>query len=75
MTTRCKFECVSITKRKGWSGKPFLYDAEFHAVTDGSDENKEFFAATPSGRLGVATIVSDVFEVGRAYYLDITLAE
>lgn len=84
--TRCKFECVSVTKRKGWGGHPVLHDAEFIAVTDqtpvkgsshpGVDtvqrlENKEFFAATPSGKLNVATVVPDIFEVGRVYYLDI----
>jgi hypothetical protein len=75
MTTRCKFECVSVTKRKGWSGHAYLYDAEFLAVTSGSDENKAFFAATPSGSLKVATVVSDVFEVGKSYYLDLSEVE
>ena len=87
---RCKFECVSVTKRKGWSGHAVLHDAEFQAVTADSPvkgsaspgvetlqriENKEFFAATPSGKLNVATVVSDVFEVGKAYFLDITAVE
>lgn len=69
---RCKFECVSVTKRKGWSGHAVLHDAEFQAVTNGSEENKAFFAATPSGKLNVATVVPDIFEVGKFYYLDIT---
>jgi hypothetical protein len=87
---RCKFECQSVTKRKGWSGHAVLHDAEFTAVTDQSPvkgsphpgvetvrhiENKEFFVATPSGKLTVATVVPDVFEVGKSYYLDITPAE
>lgn len=70
--TRCKFECVSITKRKGWSGHAILHDAQFQAVMDGSEENKAFFAATPSGTLNVATVVPDIFEVGKFYYVDLT---
>ena len=73
--TRCKFECVSVRKYKGWGGNPHLHDAEFQAVTSGSEENKVFFAATPSGKLNVSTVVPDTFEVGKAYYLDITPAE
>lgn len=72
---RCKFECVSVTKRKGWGGHPLVHDAEFQAVTSGSDENKAFFAATPSGSLKVATVVPDVFEVGKTYYVDLVQAE
>lgn len=75
MATRCKFECVSVTKRKGWGGSPFLHDAEFLAVTDGSEDNKAFWEATPSGKLNVATVKPDVFEVGKFYYLDITPAD
>jgi hypothetical protein len=68
------FECVSVTKRKGWSGHAILHDAEFMAVQSGSDENKSFFAATPSGSLKVTMVVPDVFEVGKLYYLDISEA-
>jgi hypothetical protein len=72
--TRCKFECVAIKKFKGWSGHAFLYEAEFNAVMDNSPENKAFFAATPSGKLHVSTVVPDIFEVGKNYYLDISEA-
>lgn len=75
-TTRCKFQCQSVTKTLHWdrSGK-FLHTAKFSAVTDGSDENKQFFAATPSGSIEVGTYVPDVFEVGKAYYVDLTPAD
>ena len=73
--TRCKFECQSVKKYKGWGGHPFLHEAEFGAVMDGSPENKTFFAATPSGKLHVGTVVPDIFEVGKAYYIDITPAD
>ncbi len=86
---RCKFECVSVTKRKGWGGHAVLHDAEFNAVTSvpppqpgetamqsfKREENAEFFAATPSGKLNVGTVVPDVFEVAKFYYLDIAPAE
>ena len=74
-TIRCKFECVEVAKRKGWSGHEFLYAAKFQAVTSGSEENKKFFAATPSGSLEVSTVREDFFTVGQSYYLDLTPAE
>lgn len=82
-TVRCKFTCVGVTKRLNhWRrvevvqpDPEFLYEADFTAVVDGSPENKAFFSATPSGTLKVATYTEDVFAVGKAYYLDITLAE
>ena len=81
---RCKFTCVSVTKRKAWSGASgeFVFDAEFQAVTkhntavigEAADENAAFWAATPSGTLKVATVRQDHFEVGRDYFLDLTPA-
>jgi hypothetical protein len=64
-----------VTKRKGWGGNPFLHDAEFIPVVSGSEENKAFFAATPQGKLNVATVVPDVFVVGKCYFLDISPVE
>lgn len=76
MTTRCKFQCSSVTKRKHYNSEPpFVFDAEFSAVTSGSDENKSFFASTPSGSLKVSTLRDDTFVPGKFYYLDITEAE
>ena len=85
---RCKFHCVGITKRKGWNGHQFVYEAEFQAVTDDSGkgrvfkdresfdaaiaEDRKFFAATPGGTLKVYSIAADHFEVGQDYYLDLT---
>jgi hypothetical protein len=74
-TTRCKFTCTEVKKTTAWGGeKGFLYTAVFTAVTDGSPENKSFFKYTPSGRLEVGTYTEDRFDVGKAYYLDITEA-
>jgi hypothetical protein len=77
---RAKFQCMSITKRKGWDAIPFVYDAEFSAVTKHSnpvtreiaDENAAFFAATPAGSVKLSTVRADHFEVGRDYYLEFT---
>lgn len=82
MRVRCKFVCTGVTKRKGWGGHEFVYDAEFSAVTSNQsvseraipDENGIFFAATPSGSAKLSTVKSDHFEVGREYYLDFTPA-
>lgn len=81
--TRCKFQCMAVTKRlqsvhNPESGKyepGFVYDAQFNVVYDGSEENKRFFASTPTGQLTVGTIREGTFEPGKSYYLDITEAE
>ncbi len=79
MTTRCKFYCNVVTKQKAYPFDPatprFVYTAEFSAVSDGSEENKKFFEATPSGSLRIGVYKDDVFEPGKSYYLDVTLAE
>lgn len=75
-TTRCKFRCTEVTKQEHWdkSKSDFLYRAKFTAVHDGSDENKSFFDATPSGLLEIAVYKQDVFVPGKEYYLDLSLA-
>ncbi len=74
---RCKFKCLEKSeyiigypnqKTKGWSFK-------FGVVSGGSEENDKFFAATPSGEFRVSSVKEDLFEVGKEYYLDISLAE
>lgn len=78
MKTRCKFECVEVTKQTGkhFVGNPqFVYNARFQTVYGDSEENKQFFAATPNGSITVATMRHDQFEPGRAYYVDFTLIE
>lgn len=75
-TVRCKFRCNSITKRLDSykSENKFVHTYEFSAVYDGSEENKKFFAYTPSGTLNVGAFRDDLFEPGLEYYIDITLA-
>jgi hypothetical protein len=74
-TVRCKFLCNSVTKTQNWSrgdGAPkFVYGYEFSAVYEGSEENKKYFASTPSGNLKINAFKDDLFEPGKEYYLDI----
>lgn len=76
MTVRCKFRCTEVTKRTHWDTKKggYLYSAKFAPVYDGSEENKKFYEATPSGSLEVGTYKQDVFAPGQEYYIDITPA-
>ena len=72
---RAKFTCIQVTKYKsGWGDYPFHFNYKFMAVSSGSEENKAFFAATPSGSVELSALKSDMFEVGKEYYLDFTPA-
>jgi hypothetical protein len=72
---RAKFRCHTVAKRQGFNGHPFVYDAQFGAVSGDSGENKQFFAATPAGSISLTSILPDAFEPGKDYYVDITPAE
>ena len=75
---RCKMKLESIRRRKHWDKtKGDIQDLEFTAVMNGSEENKSFFAATPSGSLIVGTVNAEAvaaLELGESYYVDITPA-
>ena len=72
MTVRCKFQCVGVTKRVAWQRPGYYsYEADFQAVAD-TPQNKQFFEATPSGSLKIATYKEDVFQPGHDYFIDIT---
>ncbi len=74
-TIRCKFYCESRTERKNWDKeKGNLWDYNFQPVTGGSPENEKFWRATPGGSFKVSSVTSDAFEVGKEYYIDISLA-
>lgn len=76
MTTRCKCVCTSKRQYKNWDrNKPDLYEYEFSPVTSGSEENKAFFYATPSGSVKFSTVSDATFEVGTEYYFDISKAD
>lgn len=71
--TRCKFVCVSKNAKEA-KDQPTSYDVQLQAVTDGSEENKKFWQYTPSGYLTFNSINADKFQVGKEYYIDISLA-
>lgn len=65
-----------MTKTKHWNGSEnFLFTAKFTPVTSGSEENKRFYEATPSGTLELSQFKEDLFEPGKDYYLTIEKAE
>jgi len=67
---RCKFICMAIVQFRAYYGK-LLYKCKFNPVTSGSDENKRFYDATPSGSLEFATIREMPFTIGAEYYVDL----
>jgi hypothetical protein len=74
--TRCKMELISISK--GWSTSGGR-TVEFRPVSGGSEENKKFYEATPSGELkfqisGAAAqaLGLDQGKIGSEFYVDIT---
>lgn len=77
MTTRAKVTCTSVRKYVGWGSKPVptFYEAEFTPVTGDTEENKSFFASTPSGSIKLSTIREDHFTPGKSYYIDFVEAE
>lgn len=71
---RCKFTCGSKREFKQYNNE-FAYDYEFNAVVGNSEENKKFWKYTPSGKLNVVTVSNNQFEVGKEYFLDLTLVD
>ncbi len=80
MPTRCKVYCsntgesIGSARQEDGSYKPGkLFNATFFPVVSGSEENKTFFSATPTGKIELSTLTGK-FEAGKEYYLDITEA-
>ena len=69
MAIKAKFRCNEIGKSVGWGGAEFVYKAKLSVVYGTSEENKEFFASTPSGDITIGTIRDDMFEAGEEYYV------
>lgn len=77
MTVRAKFTVQSITRQKGWNGVPEVQAIKLVPVTQGSEEDKKFYAATPGGSVDLQVVNAETgtyFELGQAYYLDFTKA-
>lgn len=54
--TRAKFKCVEISKREGWGGVAIHHAAKLHVVHGDSEENKQFFASSPTGSIEISTV-------------------
>jgi len=57
----------------GRSGPRSVYDIGMYPVSDGSLENTQFYASTPSGSIVLSTVNPDAaaqFEVGAEYYVE-----
>jgi hypothetical protein len=84
-TTRCKFRCNRVTEQLmsvseyDKDGKYIgnkettVYGAEMYPVTGTTEENKKFFASTPTGEFKVSCVTRR-FEPGKEYFIDITEA-
>lgn len=78
MQVKAKFTVSSVTKRKGWGGNPWVWDIKLNPVTSNTDENKSFYASTPSGEIVLGTVnesAADAFEPGKDYYVTFEVAE
>jgi len=78
---RAKFLCTS--KREYIGSKPVddgqggtkwvsgaLWAYEFGAVTGKDGESKVFWYASPSGKIELSSVHSELFQVGQEYYID-----
>jgi hypothetical protein len=77
--TRCKMRLISI--EGSWSASDKGCTVRLVPVSDGSEENKKFFNATPSGGLKVnisgaaaQSLGLDQGKIGSEFYVDITPA-
>lgn len=74
---RAKFKVISITRQQGWSGHKEVQSVKLQPVGGGSDENKAFYAATPSGSIELSVVNETVgrhFDIGDEFYVDFTKA-
>ena len=69
---RAKFKCNSV----GYY--PDTCTVSLSPVTNGSDENKEFFKYTPGGNIELSVVskeTANMFEPGKEYYVDFSKVE
>lgn len=78
MTVRAKFRVQAITRRQHWDrAKGEIQTITLAPVTDGSEENKSFYAATPAGQIELGTVNGEAakeFDLGAEFYVDFTPA-
>lgn len=79
MTVRAKFKVQSITQSAGWGASPVrVFTVRLTPVVGGSEENKSFYAATPTGSIELGCTnegVGEQFAIGQDFYVDFTPAE
>lgn len=72
MSVKAKFKVTGVTKRQGWGDNPFVWDIKLNPVVGNTEENKSFYAATPSGEITLGTVnenAANAFEPGKDYYV------
>lgn len=72
MAVRAKFKVTNIEPNSG------AVSITLFPVTDGSEENKEFFKWTPGGQINLGCCnpaATEQFEVGQEFYVDFTPAD
>lgn len=79
MSVRAKFRVDRIERSLHWDRtKGEIQTIVMSPVCDGSDENKRFYAATPSGQVNLGTVNGEAaaqFQLGEEYYVDFTPAK
>jgi hypothetical protein len=55
--------------------KGYMYNSKFQCVYGDSDENKKFFASTPTGHIELSQGREDLFQPGKEYYVDFTVVD
>lgn len=86
MAVRCKFRLnarthrlMSVYNREAQTNEyRETQTFEFSVVTDGSEEDKAFWAATPVGKLELSIVNPEAareLEFNKTYYVTLTLAE
>lgn len=72
MTVRAKFRCDEVTEVAGG-----LKSVRMFPVINGSEENKQFFQATPGGLIQLGLMNAEAasqFKPGAEYFVDFTPA-
>lgn len=73
MTVRAKFTVRTIERSLAYGSGKELQTIVLSPVTDGSEENKQFYAYTPSGEIRLGTVnaaAAAMFDLGKSYYVD-----
>lgn len=72
MSVVAKFKVTGITQRQGWADNSFIWDIKLNPVVGNTEENKSFYAATPSGEIILGTVnesAAKAFKPGKDYFV------